>query len=96
MATASTIYSETGTPYTDAGHSALTAPDRAEDILHSFDESTKESTGISLLHILTLGSIAASIGLFFAGKKQTAIFIGLWPPTFQALKAAVDSKKSGR
>lgn len=35
---------------------------------------------------LTIGSIAASVALFLAGKKQTAIFVGLWPPTFQALR----------
>lgn len=73
---------------------SLTSADKAEELLHTIDESTMQSTGVSLLHILTLGSIGASIALFFAGKKQTAIFIGLWPPTFQALKAAVDAKKT--
>ncbi len=68
--------------------------DVAESMLHTMDESTKSATGISLLHILTLGSIGASIALFLAGKKQAGIFVGLWPPTFQALKAAADTNKT--
>jgi hypothetical protein len=49
-----------------------------------------QSTGISLFHILTIGSIGASLALFFSGNKQAGIFVGLWPPTFQALKSVVD------
>ncbi len=64
--------------------------DTAEAILRTVDESTKASTGISLFHILTFGSIGASIALYLAGNKQAGIFIGLWPPTFQALKSVVD------
>ncbi len=79
--------------YESRGDSTMATSDKAEDMLRSFDESTKESTGMSLLHILTLGSVAASLTLFFSGKKQTAIFVGLWPPTFQALKAAIDKKR---
>lgn len=94
MATAPTIFTETGSPYGSMDDGSMTTSDRAEDMLRSMDESTKESTGMSLLHILTLGSIAASLGLFFSGKKQTAIFVGLWPPTFQALKAAIDKNKT--
>ncbi len=67
--------------------------DAAESMLKTVDESTKGVTKISLFHILTLGSIGASIALFFAGKKQAGIFVGLWPPTFQALKAVVDKGK---
>ncbi len=67
--------------------------DAAEALLRTVDESTKEATGISLLHILTLGSIGASIALFLSGKKMAGIFVGLWPPTFQALKAAADNKE---
>ena len=70
--------------------------DKAESMLRSFDETTKDSTGISLLHILTLGSIGASIALFLSGKKEAGIFVGLWPPTFQALKAAVDNNNKTR
>lgn len=67
--------------------------DAAESVLRTIDASTKEATGISLFHILTLGSIGASLALFFAGKKQAGIFVGLWPPTFQALKAVADTNK---
>ncbi len=66
--------------------------DVAENFLRNLDESTKDATGTSLLHILTLGSIVASIGLFASGKRMAGIFVGLWPPTFQALKAAADNK----
>jgi hypothetical protein len=64
--------------------------DRAEELLRTVDESTKPSLGISLFHLLTLGSIGASIALFLSGKKEAGIFVGLWPPTFQALKSVVD------
>ena len=67
--------------------------DAAESMLSTVDESTKSTTGISLFHILTLGSIGASLALFFSGNKQAGIFVGLWPPTFQALKAVVDKNK---
>jgi hypothetical protein len=67
--------------------------DVAESVLRTIDKSTKGATGISLFHILTLGSIGASIALFLAGKKQAGIFVGLWPPTFQALKSVADTNK---
>ena len=70
-------------------------PDAVERTARSIDESVKKGTGLSLFHMLTLGSIGASIALFIAGKKDLAIFIGLWPPTFQALKAASQSKQGG-
>jgi hypothetical protein len=68
--------------------------DAAESLLRTVDDSTKQSTGISLFHILTLGSIGASIALFLSGNKQAGIFVGLWPPTFQALKAATEKKNN--
>lgn len=34
---------------------------------------------------LMLGSIFYSISLFNQGKREQAIFVGLWPPTFVAL-----------
>jgi hypothetical protein len=67
-----------------------TQTDRAEEVLKTIDNSTVDSTGISLFHILTIGSIGASLALFFTGNKQAGIFVGLWPPTFQALKSVVD------
>jgi hypothetical protein len=70
-------------------------PDAVERTARSIDETVKKGTGLSLFHMLTLGSIGASVALFIAGKKDLAIFIGLWPPTFQALKAASQSKQGG-
>jgi len=64
--------------------------DRVEGALQTIDRTTVESTGVSLFHILTIGSIGASIALFLSGKRQAGIFVGLWPPTFQALKSVVD------
>ena len=80
---------ETGT--SEAG--VLQSPenrDAAESMLKVVDKSTQKATGISLFHILTLGSIGASIALYLSGKQKAGIFVGLWPPTFQALKAVVD------
>lgn len=70
--------------------------DIAESMLRTMDQSTKQSTGISLFHILTLGSIGASLALYFSGKRQAAIFVGLWPPTFQALKSVADTNKEDK
>ncbi len=67
--------------------------DAAETVLNAVDRVTQNSTGVSLFHILTIGSIAASIALYVSGKQKAGIFIGLWPPTFQALKAVVDKGK---
>lgn len=68
--------------------------DAAEALLKTVDRSTKQMSGVSLFHILTLGSIGASIALFLSGKKEAGIFVGLWPPTFQALKAVVDKTRT--
>jgi hypothetical protein len=68
----------------------------AESILQSIDKSTVEKTGISLFHILTFASIGASIALYLTGRRQTGVFVGLWPPTFQALKAVVDKNSQSR
>ena len=54
--------------------------DMAESMIKTIDETTKQSTGVSLLHILTLGSIGASIALFLSGKKDAAIFVGITTP----------------
>lgn len=76
--------------YGGTGEPLATSTDKAETILKTIDETTVQSTGISLFHILTIGSIGASLALFFSGNKQAGIFVGLWPPTFQALKSVVD------
>ncbi|HZW03106.1 MAG TPA: hypothetical protein VFF68_04215 [Anaerolineaceae bacterium] len=64
--------------------------DRAESLLRNIDSATTPRTGISLFHILALASIVASIALFVSGRKTEAIFVGLWPPTFEALKSAAE------
>jgi hypothetical protein len=64
--------------------------DRAESTLRTLDEGIKDKAGISLFHMLTAASIIGSILLFFSGRRTEAIFVGLWPPTFQALKAATE------
>ena len=78
---------------TSKGTGAVANRDAAESMLKTIDESTQDATGVSLFHILTLGSIGASLALFFSGNKQAGIFVGLWPPTFQALKSVVDKNK---
>lgn len=35
--------------------------------------------------VLTLSSIILSQVIYYTGKKELGIFIGLWPPTFVAL-----------
>jgi hypothetical protein len=76
----------------DYSQSTTQQTDAAESMLKTVDETTVQSTGISLFHILTLGSIGASSALFLSGNKEAGIFIGLWPPTCQALKSVVDKK----
>jgi hypothetical protein len=66
--------------------------DIAESVLQTAEEKVRETTGFSLFHILTLASIATSIVLFIRGNKLGAIFVGLWPPTFQALKSAAQDR----
>jgi hypothetical protein len=36
-------------------------------------------------YALAAAAIAASVCLYFGGKKELGIFVGLWPPTFLAL-----------
>jgi len=84
---------------TSTGNQSMTAgsgKDVVEATLRTVDQSTKQAAGVSLFHILTLASIGGSLALFFAGKKSAAIFVGLWPPTFQALKAVADTNKENR
>ena len=92
MSQAATAFDQ-GTAGTDYQAGGVQKKDVAESVLRTIDKSTKKAAGVSLFHLLTLGSIGASIALFLAGKKQAGIFIGLWPPTFQALKAVADTNK---
>jgi hypothetical protein len=78
-----------------ATRSKESSPDVIESTIRTLDEPVKRTAGISLFHVLTLGAIGASVALFIAGRKDLAIFIGLWPPTFQALKAASEGKQAG-
>ncbi len=80
----------------EGGATAGQTKDAAESMIRTLDGSTKQATGVSLFHILTLGSIGASLALYFSGNRQAAIFVGLWPPTFQALKAVADTNKENR
>ena len=97
MATAASQMTGTST---GTGDQSLTAAGSGKDVveatLRTVDQSTKQAAGVSLFHILTLASIGGSLALFFAGKKSAAIFVGLWPPTFQAGKAVADTKKENR
>ena len=91
MSATQTAFTGTNTTTRDNGDLQATPKrDVAESMLKTVDKSTQKATGISLFHILTLGSIGASIALYLSGKQKAGIFIGLWPPTFQALKAVVD------
>ena len=78
---------------------AVRAEQQQADILESrirqVDEATRRGAGVSLIHLLTLGSIGASIALFASGKRDLGIFVGLWAPTFQALKSAAENKQAG-
>jgi hypothetical protein len=74
---------------TDLG---INRQDRAERVLHTVDNTTSRRVGVSFFHILALLSIFASIALFMSGKRMEAIFVGLWPPTFEALKSAAENK----
>ena len=91
MSATQTAFTGTNTETRENGGLPTTAKrDVAETVLKTVDKSTQKATGVSLFHILTLGAIGASIALFFSGKQKAGIFVGLWPPTFQALKAVVD------
>lgn len=76
----------------DGNHYLQQNKDVAESMIRKVDHSVRDSTGMSLLHILTFASIGASIALYASGKKNLGIFIGLWPPTFQALKSVADAQ----
>ena len=74
----------------NGGIQASAKRDIAETVLKTVDKTTEKATGVSLFHILTIGAIGASVALYLSGKQKAGIFVGLWPPTFQALKAVVD------
>ncbi len=90
MSATQTSFTGTKTPTTETGGPLSVNTDAAETMLKAVDKSTQKATGVSLFHILTLGAIGASVALFLSGKHKAGIFVGLWPPTFQALKSVVD------
>ena len=96
MATAASQMTGTSTGTGSQSMTAGGGTDVVEATLRTVDQSTKGAAGVSLFHILTLASIGGSLALFFAGKKSAAIFVGLWPPTFQALKSVADTNKENR
>lgn len=70
--------------------------DMVDSTAKHLDRQAKRTTGASALHWATLLSIGASITLFLAGRRELAIFIGLWPPTIQALKANAERSQESR
>ncbi|HYE72535.1 MAG TPA: hypothetical protein VEF04_04355 [Blastocatellia bacterium] len=81
---------QTGTTFAQEHH-----PDFIDRTVRSIDAPIKRTTNVSMWNALALGSIGASLTLFFMGKKELGIFIGLWPPTFFALKAAAEREQRG-
>lgn len=67
--------------------------DVTETFISSIDRSTTKTMRMSLFHVLSLAAIGASLGLWFSGQRKAAIFVGLWPPTFEALKSAAEKKQ---
>ncbi len=76
----------------ERSHTGIGGKDKAEQFGRSVDDVATQKTGMSIFHILALASIFASIALFLAGRKTEAIFIGLWPPTFEALKGSTENR----
>jgi hypothetical protein len=70
----------------------MAGTDRADSFARDVDESATEMTGMSVFNLLTLASILVSVALFLGGRKLEAIFVGLWPPTFQALRSALENR----
>ncbi len=54
------------------------------DLKHQ--NAPRTAADLDWLDIVTLATIGASIALFVSGKREVGIFIGLWPPTIQALR----------
>lgn len=64
--------------------------DLSDAVVQKIEKAAISRTGISPMAVMAVGSIVASISLFIAGKRELAIFVGLWPPTFFALKSAAE------
>lgn len=60
--------------------------DVVEGRVRMAERRTRETTGMGLFHWLTIGTAAASLTLYLLGRKNLAIFVGLWPATIQSLR----------
>jgi hypothetical protein len=54
---------------------------RVKDIQHTLEEVDNMNGGKGIYVGGTLISILISLALYFSGKRETAIFVGLWAPT---------------
>ena len=78
MSATQTAFTGTNTTTGDNGDLQATPKrDAAESMLKTVDKSTQKATGISLFHILTLGSIGASIALYLEWQTEGRNF--RWP-----------------
>jgi hypothetical protein len=66
--------------------------DAIEGTVRMIDESSTDMVGFSMFNMLTMAAILSSAGLFASGHKNEAIWVGLLPPTFQALKLMADKR----
>jgi len=66
--------------------------DLGETAVRKIDQQSMRKVGVGALHILSLASIVGSLLLFMRGRKIEGIFMGLWPPTFEALSSAANRR----
>lgn len=65
----------------------------SDEALEELERQAEKSSGVSLFHALTLGSIGLSLYLYWiADRKMDGIFVGLWAPTFEALRSSMESR----
>jgi hypothetical protein len=67
--------------------------DLGEAVVRKVDQQSMRKMGVGALHILSVASIVGSLLLFLRGRKIEGIFMGLWPPTFEALSAAANRRQ---
>ncbi|HUR38779.1 MAG TPA: hypothetical protein VM222_04775 [Planctomycetota bacterium] len=66
--------------------------DLGEAAVRKIDQGSMRKVGVGALHILSMASIVGSLVLFLRGRKMEGIFMGLWPPTFEALSAVANRR----
>jgi len=67
---------------------AKVAINKAEETIKELEETVQsmpQRTGSPWLLGAALGSIALALGLYARRRKDDAMFVGLWAPTFLAL-----------